>query len=131
MIVVDASVLTNMLTYTDQRGRKARAVLSRDTRWAAPEHWKAEVFSAIRGLALGGKITTERATWALDRLPQLGMDHVSLDDLLSRMWRLRESISGYDAAYVALAEQRGLTLTTSDARLARAATAHCRVELVA
>ncbi|MPY83592.1 MAG: PIN domain-containing protein [Actinophytocola sp.] len=130
MIVVDASLLANMLAYTDQRGRKARAALSRDTRWAAPEHWKSEVFSAIRGLAIGGKITDERAAWALDRLPRLGMDHVSLDGLLPHMWRMRESISGYDAAYVALAEQRGLTLTTSDARLARAATTHCRVELV-
>lgn len=114
MIVVDASVLATMLAYTDQRGRKARATLSRDTRWAAPEHWKAEVFSAIRGLALGGQITDERATWALDRMPKLGMDHVSLDVLLSRMWRMRETISGYDAAYVALAAQRELTLLTSD-----------------
>lgn len=130
MIVVDASVLANMMAYTDQRGRKARAALSRDTRWAAPEHWKAEVFSAIRGLALGGKITEDRAVWALDRLPRLGMDHVSLDGLVSRMWGMHASISGYDAAYVALAEQRRLTLVTSDARLARAATAHCRVELV-
>lgn len=131
MIVVDASVLANMLAYTDQRGRKARAALSRDTRWAAPEHWKAELFSAIRGLALGGRITDERAIWALDWLPRLGMDHVALDGLLPRMWRMRANISGYDAAYVALAEQRGLTLVTSDGRLARAATAHCRVELVA
>ena len=36
---------------------------------------------------------------------------------------------GYDAAYVALAEARSLTLVTSDARLARTATTYCRVEL--
>ncbi len=45
------------------------------------------------------------------------------------MWQLRHTISGYDAAYVALAESRALTLVTGDARLARAATAYCRVEL--
>lgn len=130
MIVVDASVLANMVAYADERGKKARAALARDAEWAAPEHWKAEVFSVIRGLALGGKITEDRAVWALDLLPRLGIDQVSLDGLLLKMWQLRDNISGYDAAYVALAEQRRLTLMTSDARLARAATAHCRVELV-
>lgn len=130
MIVVDASVLANMLVYADDRGRKARSVLGRDTEWAAPEHWKAEVFSVIRGLALGNKIKEAHAVRAVDRLPHLGVDHVSLDDLLPRMWQLRMGISGYDAAYVALAEARNLTLVTSDGRLARGATSHCRVELV-
>jgi predicted nucleic acid-binding protein len=131
VIVVDASVLANMLLYTDDRGRKARSVLGRDTEWAAPEHWKAEVFSVIRGLALGNKVKEAQAVRAVDRLPHLGIDHVSLDDLLPRMWQLRMGISGYDAAYVALAEARDLTLVTSDGRLARGATSYCRVELVA
>jgi predicted nucleic acid-binding protein len=129
MIVVDASAMASMLVYVDERGRKARAVLGRDVEWAAPEHWKAEVFSAMRGLALGRKITEEQAVRAISRLPVLGVDHVSLDGLLPRMWQLRAAISGYDAAYVALAEARNITLVTSDARLARAATAYCRVEV--
>lgn len=130
MIVVDASVLANMLLYADERGRKARAALGRDPEWAAPEHWKAEVFSVIRGLALGNKITEKVAVRAIDRVPHLGIDHVSLDELLPRMWQVRSGISGYDAAYVALAETRRVALVTSDGRLARAATSYCRVELV-
>ena len=130
MIVVDASVLANMLLYTDERGRQARAVLGRDTEWAAPELWKAEVFSVVRGLSLGNKIEESQAVRAVGRLPYLGVDHVSLDELLPRMWQLRAGISGYDAAYVALAQERDLTLVTSDGRLARAATAYCRVEFV-
>lgn len=129
MIVVDASVLANGLVFTDQRGRKARAALARDVQWAAPEHWKAEVFSVVRGLALGGKISTDHADRALQRLPRIGVDHVPLDPLLPRMWQLRRQISGYDAAYLALAVARDLTLITADARLARAAVGHCRVEL--
>ena len=66
----------------------------------------------------------------MKRLPRLAIDHVSLDGLLTRMWQFRDTISGNDAPYVALAEARGITLVTSDARLARAATAFCRVELV-
>jgi predicted nucleic acid-binding protein len=130
VIVVDASVLANMLIYQDNRGRKARSVLARDVQWAAPEHWKAEVFSVLRGLTLGRKITEEHAVRAVDRLPILGIDHVSLDSLLPRMWQLRSAISGYDAAYVALAESRDLTLVTADGRLARTAMTYCRVELV-
>jgi predicted nucleic acid-binding protein len=130
VIVVDASAMADMLVYADERGRKARAVLGRDTDWAAPEHWKAEVFSVLRGLALGRKITGQQAARAVGRLPRLGVDHVSLDGLLPRMWQLRAAVSGYDAAYVALAEARHLTLVTADARLARTVTPYCRVELV-
>jgi predicted nucleic acid-binding protein len=129
MIVVDACTLANMLVYADERGRKARAVLTRDTEWAAPEHWKAEVFSVLRGLVLGRKITEAVGAGAVSRLPRLGIDHVPLDSLLPRMWQLRSTVSGYDAPYVALAEARALTLVTSDARLARTATRYCRVEL--
>lgn len=130
MIVVDASVVADMLLYMDDRGRRARKTLGRDPEWAAPEHWKAEVFSVIRGLALSNKINEAHAVRAVDRLPNLGVDHVSLDELLPRMWQLRAGISGYDAAYVALAEARDLTLVTADGRLARGAAGHCRVELV-
>ncbi|PXY27972.1 type II toxin-antitoxin system VapC family toxin [Prauserella muralis] len=130
MIVVDASVLANLLLYADERGRRARAVLGRDVEWAAPEHWKAEVFSVVRGLSLSGKLTEKSAVRAVERLPRLGIDTVSLDELLTRMWQLRGNIAAYDAPYVALAEARALTLVTSDARLARSAMAYCRVELV-
>lgn len=131
MIVVDASALASMLTYTDERGRVARAVLGRDPEWAAPEHWEAEVFSVLRGLLLGGKISEQVALSAVSRLPHMGVDHVSLDSLLLRMWQMRASISAYDAPYVALAAARDLTMVTCDGRLARAATSFCRVELVA
>jgi predicted nucleic acid-binding protein len=130
VIVVDASVLTTMLVYADERGRKVRMTLGRDTEWAAPEHWKAEVFSAVRGLALSRKIDEGPARRAVGRIPRLAIDHVSLDDLLPRMWELRDRVSGDDAAYVALAEARNLTLVTADGRLARTASAICRVECV-
>ncbi|GGM37594.1 VapC ribonuclease [Micromonospora sonchi] len=130
MIVVDASAVASMLVYTDDRGRKARAVLGRDPEWAAPEHWKIEVFSVMRGLVLGGKITDQLASRAVDRIGRLGVDTVPVDDLLPRMWQIKANISAYDAAYVALAERRDLTLVTADAKLGRAAMAHCRVELL-
>jgi hypothetical protein len=48
------------------------------------------------------------------RIPRLGIDHVSLDHLLAGMWQIRDSINGYDAADVALAEARGLTLVAAE-----------------
>jgi predicted nucleic acid-binding protein len=86
-------------------------------------------FSVVRGLALAGKVSQEVGERAVARIPRLGIDHVSLDELLPRMWQIRGSISGYDAAYVALAESRSLTLITGDAKLAKAATSFCRIEL--
>jgi predicted nucleic acid-binding protein len=130
VIVVDASAMSTMLVYTDDRGRKARAVLARDIEWVAPEHWKAEVFSVVRVLTLGRKITEAWASRVVSLLPRVGVKAVSLDDLLPRMWELRGNVSGYDAAYVALAEARGVTLVTADGKLARAAMSFCRVELV-
>ena len=122
--------MANMLVYNDGRGRKARAALAGDIEWVAPEHWKAEIFSVVRGLALGKKITDEWASHVVSLLPRVGVKSVPLDDLLPRMWELRGNVSGYDAAYVALAEARGVTLVTADGRLGRAAMSFCRVELV-
>ncbi|WP_239341342.1 type II toxin-antitoxin system VapC family toxin [Frankia sp. CiP3] len=131
MIVVDASVLANALVYADERGLRARSMLSADPEWAAPEHWKIELFSVMRGLALGGTISDDQAHAAIHRIPHLGVDPVPVEALLPRMWQLRAGISGYDAAYVALAESRAITLVTSDARLARTATRYCTIRLVA
>jgi predicted nucleic acid-binding protein len=131
VIVVDASAMVDALVYADERGRRARAELERDGEWAAPEHWMVEVFSVVRGLLIGKKIGAELARRTVDRLPRLGVDHVPVEALLPQMWRLRAGISAYDAAYVALAQVRGLTFVTSDGRLARAATPYCAVRLVA
>lgn len=40
--------------------------------------------------------------------------------LLGRVWKLRDSVATYDAAYIALAETLGVPLLTCDARLGRA-----------
>lgn len=43
----------------------------------------------MRGLALGGKITGEMASRAVDRITRLGIDTVPVDDLLARMWQVK------------------------------------------
>ncbi|PZS01499.1 MAG: twitching motility protein PilT [Pseudonocardiales bacterium] len=47
------------------------------------------------------------------------------------MWELRHNLTGYDATYVALAEQLQVTsLLTTDARLAQAPGIACAVEVL-
>ena len=50
--------------------------------------------------------------------------------LVPRVWELRDNLSAYDAAYVALAEALDAPLLTADARLTRATGPRCRFELV-
>ncbi len=54
-------------------------------------------------------------------------DHPSL---VGRVWQLRDSISAYDAAYVALAEALDAPLLTCDTKLAGAHAHHAKIELV-
>ena len=57
----------------------------------------------------------------LGLLGELFIERHGHRDLLPRIWALRDDVSPYEAAYVALAEALGATLLTHDARLARAA----------
>jgi len=47
-----------------------------------------------------------------------------------RCWELRDNLSIYDAAYIALAEALEVILLTADQRLARSAGPRCRIEVL-
>ena len=130
MIVVDASVLTDVLVDDAAPGQAARAALRGDDRWAAPDHVVAETFSAVRGRVLGGKVTAARGTQAVDALREVRIDLVAVSNLLPRMWTMREDVGAYHAAYVAAAQTFGCTLVTADRPLARASAGRCEVRLV-
>lgn len=129
MIVVDASVLANALTDDGPVGVSGRAELARDPHWAAPEHLVVEVFSAIRGRWLGHVISQRRAVDALTAMSAATIEFVAAAPLLDRMWELRHNVTGYDAAYLAVAETFGCDLVTADARLSRVPDLRCVVRL--
>ena len=97
---------------------------------AAPELVDLEVVSAVRRLHGAGALDARRARLALTDLIELPMERAPHLPLLTRCWELRDNLSVYDAAYVALAESLDATLVTADARLARAPGPRCRVELL-
>jgi len=127
--VIDASVLTNAFTDDGPVGALARTELARDPHWTAPEHLLVEVFSAVRGRWLGRKIGEDRAGDALAAISTAAVDLVAVRPLLARMWELRDNVTGYDAAYLALAEAFDCTLLTADARLRRVPDLRCEVRL--
>ena len=79
---------------------------------------------------MAGQLEARRADLALVDLLDLPMRRVSHRQLLKRCWDLRQNLTQYDAAYVALAEALEAVLVTGDSRLSRAPGLRCRVELV-
>ncbi len=122
-------MLANAFTDDGPVGATGRAELARDLHWAGPEHVIVETFSAVRGRYLGGTISKQRARDALEALTAAAIELVSTTALLPRMWQLWDSVTGYDAAYVAAAEAHGCSLVTADARLARTGGLRCEMRL--
>lgn len=129
MLVVDASVLAPALADDGADGDAARERL-RGHALSAPELIDLAVVSVIRRQYLTGGLDTRRADIALTDLADLPLRRVSHRRLLGRCWELRDTVTAYDAAYVALAEILGAVLVTADAPLSRAAGVRCDIELV-
>lgn len=117
MIVVDASAVVDALTVAE--GTDDLRALMRSEELHAPTLLDFEVVSALRGLTLGGKLSTTRAEDALTDFGDLAVRRwPSGSGLRRRAFQLRHGVSAYDAAYVVLAEALGCSLLTRDARLA-------------
>jgi predicted nucleic acid-binding protein len=129
VIVVDASVLVVALADDGPHGDQARGRLKGE-RLAMPELADLEVASVLRRQIRAGVIDARRAGLALDDLAALPARRAPHRPLLARCWELRDNLTPYDAAYVALAEAMRATLLTGDHRLARAPGTHCDIEIL-
>lgn len=129
MIVVDASVVVTALADDGPDGDRVRQRL-RGERLTAPQLLDLEVISAWRRFAAPGDLDDRRAALALADLRRLRVQRVAHGPLLERCWGLRDNLTAYDAAYVALAELLEVTLLTADRKLAAAPGLRCEVELV-
>ena len=110
-------------------GDRARDRL-RGERLAAPHLLDLEATSAWRRLAAGGELDERRVRLALTDLQALRVDRVRHGAVLDRCWELRDNLTVYDAAYVALAELLDVTLVTADGKLAKAPGPRCPIEVL-
>jgi predicted nucleic acid-binding protein len=130
VLVVDASAIAELLLGT-AKGRLVAAVLQSDESLHAPELIGVEVASVLRGFIRSGEITAAEAASALGDLADLGVETYEHLPLLPRVLELRNSLTAYDAVYVALAEGLGAELLTCDGKLSRVRGHRARVQLVA
>lgn len=93
-----------------------------------PHLFEIEVLSALRHHTIGGP-SPERGVKFVEDLKSMRLTRYPHTALLSRIWELRNNITAYDAAYVALAETLDAPLITLDARLARAPGIHAAIEV--
>ncbi|WP_205684088.1 type II toxin-antitoxin system VapC family toxin [Cryobacterium aureum] len=86
--------------------------------------------SPLRGLTLAGHLSAARAQDLLADFDDLPIRRwASADPLRRRAFQLRDNVSAYDAAYVALAEALRCSLLSRDARLARSSGHTVRIEV--
>jgi predicted nucleic acid-binding protein len=119
MIVLDASVVVELLT----NGALADSIRSdlsgRDDSFIVPHLVDVEVVSAIRRLVAGQRIEANRSEQFLTGLAALPAERYSHTPLIGRIWELRHSFTAHDATYIALAEATSAVLYTSDEKLCK------------
>lgn len=130
MIVVDASVVVELLLRTADAFRVERRLFGAGEALHAPHLLDVEVAHVMRRYVLAGDLAPPRAKASLDLLAAMPLARHAHTAMLSRMWALRDNLTAYDAAYVALAEGLDATLLTRDARLARSRGHEAHVELL-
>ncbi|HET9748653.1 MAG TPA: type II toxin-antitoxin system VapC family toxin [Casimicrobiaceae bacterium] len=130
MIVVDASALLEVLLGTAASSRIAARLFDARETLHAPHLVDVEVTQVMRRYARSGDVSAGRGIQALQDLDDFPITRYPHHPFLSRIWQLRENVTAYDAAYVALAEALDAPLLTRDARLAASAGHEARVELV-
>ena len=69
-----------------------------------------------------------QATQAVAMLASWPGERFAHQLLLGRAWELRDTVRGWDAMYVALAEILDAVLITTDRRLAAARSPRCRID---
>lgn len=125
MIVLDASAAVAALLSEGV----ARRTLSQE-QVHVPHLVDSEVASTLRRRVAAGTMDAGDGWALLDVWRRLGMTRYPVAPLLDRVWQLRENVTAYDAAYVALAEALGYALLTGDGRLGRVPGVRCPVTVL-
>ena len=129
MIVIDASIVLHILADTKVDASVLQKVRSSGD-LVAPHLIDLEFLSAIRRQTRLKEISETRALESITDFSELKIHRKSVQHLNSEIWKLRNNITPYDAAYVVLAAELGVPLLTRDKKLAQAVASHTQVILI-
>jgi predicted nucleic acid-binding protein len=130
VIVVDASVVANVVGDDDADGNRARLALRHAADVVAPDLVDVETTAVLRKRWRAGTISEQRFAEAIDDLEWLDVERYATLPFMRRAYELRANVTAYDAAYVALAEVLGCELLTADRRLAGAPGLQCPIRVL-
>jgi len=120
MIVLDASAAVDWLLQTPAGQRIEQRIYASNDSLHTVHLLDVEFAQVMRRLVREGTLAPKRAEEAIEDLVALRIARYAPVLLLNRIWRLRQNLSTYDAAYVALAEELKAPLITRDRKLSAA-----------
>ncbi len=127
-LVVDASVVVAALIDTTELGSWAEDAL-RGQHLVAPALLPFEVANIVHRLSAAGQLSVDVAALAHRDLLLMPIELVGYEPLAIRAWDLRDTLTAYDASYVAVAEMLAAPLATLDLRLSKAPGTRCSFQL--
>ena len=130
MIILDASAAIELLLQSPAGLKIEKRIFSPSESLHAPHLLDLEVAQVLRRYVRDNTITAQRGEEALEDLGDLPLSRYPHDLLLPRVWELRETLTAYDAAYVALAELLDAALLTCDGKIASVPGHSANVEVV-
>jgi predicted nucleic acid-binding protein len=119
-LVADASAIVDLLAGAPNADAIA-AALAPFPEIDVPEHFHVEAISGLRGMLLRGDLAADRADRALQLLAELRVIRHPVEPLTRNVWSMRDTLTPYDAAYLAVAQNVDAQLLTTDRGLAAAA----------
>lgn len=119
-LVADASAIVDLLAGASNASAIA-AALAPIPEIDVPEHFHVEAIAALRGMLLRGDLAADRAERALQLLTELRVVRHPVEPLARAVWSMRDTLTPYAAAYLAVAQNLDAKLLTTDRRLAAAA----------
>lgn len=125
MIVIDASAALAALLNDGQ----ARSLLAAE-RLHTPHLVDSEIASGLRRQVQRKQLSESDGWNALSTWRRLAVTRYPIYGLFERVWEVRDNMSAYDAAYVALAETLDCALVTADTRLGSSGQARCPITVV-